>query len=193
MIHFGRAMPDVLTITQPCALDLDCPEGVARPGDSTLELARYLFSVRGKSVLDLGCGTGILGIAASKLGAREVWATDVSPAAVDCTRRNAQRNRAPLTAKAGDLFDAVRGQMFDLIVTTPPQLPSPPGARGPAFAGSDGLLFFDTILLQALKYLEEGGQVLTHLSSLADTRRFEPVEKPAGGSAVRPSTLLRRS
>ncbi len=166
-------MADVLTITQPCALDLECPEGVARPTECSLELARYLFSVRGKSVLDLGCGTGLFAIAASKLGAREVWATDVSPAAVECTRRNAQRNHAALTAKAGDLFDPVRGQLFDLIATSPPQLPAPPGARGPAFAGPDGLQLFDTILLQALKYLEEGGQVLTHLSSLADTKRFE--------------------
>jgi release factor glutamine methyltransferase len=173
MIHSGLAMADVLTITQPCALDLECPEGVVPPADSSLELARYLFSVRGKSVLDLGCGTGILGIVASKLGAREVTATDISPAAVECTRGNAQRNHAPVSVRAGDLFDPVRGQKFDLIVTHPPQMPAPPGVRGPGFAGPDGLLYFDPILLQALKYLEEGGQLLTLLGSLADTKRFE--------------------
>ena len=166
-------MADVLTITQPCALDLEVADGVHPPGESSLELARYLFSVRGKSVLDLGCGTGLFGIVASKLGAREVFATDVNPAATECTRRNALRNKAQVAVRTGDLFDPVRGQKFDLIVTNPPQTPAPPGARGPKFAGPDGLLYFDTILGQALKYLEEGGQILTFLISLADTKRYE--------------------
>lgn len=166
-------MADLLTLTQPCALDLEVAEGVHPPGDASLELARYLFSVRGKSVLDLGCGAGLFGIAAAKLGAREVFATDVSPAAVECTRQNALRNKARLSVLTGDLFDPVRGQKFDLIVTNPPQTPAPSGARGPKFAGPDGLFFFDTILMQALKYLEEGGQILTFLISLADTKRFE--------------------
>jgi release factor glutamine methyltransferase len=166
-------MTDVLTITQPCALDLECPEGVERPDDSSLEMARYLFSVRGKSVLDLGSGTGLFGIVAARLGAREVVATDVSAAAVDCTRRNAVRNKAAVTVRRGDLFDPVRGQLFDLIVTRPPQSPVPPGERGPSAAGPDGLLYFDSILGQCLKFLEEGGQLLTLLESLADTARFE--------------------
>lgn len=166
-------MADVLTITQPCAIDLECPEGVERPDESSLEMARYLFSVRGKSVFDLGCGTGLFGIVAAKLGAREVIASDLSPAAVDCTRKNAQRNKAPITVTRGNLFEAVRGQKFDLIVTRPPQTPAPPGTRGQTLAGPDGLLYFDTILEQTLKYLEEGGQLLTLLDSLADTRRFE--------------------
>lgn len=166
-------MADVLTITQPCALDLEVPDGVPRPDESALELARYLFSVRGKSVFDMDCGIGLLGIAASKLGAREVWATDPSPAAVDCTRRNAVRNKATVTVRTGEEFDGVRGQRFDLIITRPPQMPSPPGKRAPGLGGPDGLLHVESILSQTLKYLEEGGQILTHLISLADTKRFE--------------------
>src|SRR5439155_25349743 len=116
---------------------------VQTPGPASLDLLKYLFSVRGKTVLDLGCGTGIFAIAAAKLGAAEVWATDLSPAAVDCTRRNAERNGVDVTAKAGDLFEPLAGRTFDLIVTVPPQLPAPAGARGPGFGGVDGLRFFD--------------------------------------------------
>jgi ribosomal protein L11 methyltransferase len=47
---------------------------------------------RAPSVLDVGCGTGLLAIAASLLGARPVRAIDVSMAAVESTRDNSRRN-----------------------------------------------------------------------------------------------------
>lgn len=43
-------------------------------------------------VIDYGCGSGILGIAALKLGAREVWAVDNDPQALTATQDNAERN-----------------------------------------------------------------------------------------------------
>ena len=51
-------------------------------------------------VIDYGCGSGILGIAALKLGARAVWAVDNDPQALVATRANAERNdvAARLTA-----------------------------------------------------------------------------------------------
>jgi release factor glutamine methyltransferase len=165
-------MNRVLHVEQPL-LDLECPPGVHLPGDASVHLLRYLFTVRGKSVLDLGCGTGLFAIAAAKLGAAEVWATDLSPAAVDCTRLNAERNSVEVVAKAGDLFEPVAGRTFDLIVTVPPQLPGPAGARGPGFAGADGLRYFESILREAPEFLERGGELLTCLHSLAETRRFE--------------------
>ncbi len=47
----------------------------------------------GMSVVDVGCGSGALGIAAAVLGAARVWACDIDPAAVSATRDNAARNR----------------------------------------------------------------------------------------------------
>jgi ribosomal protein L11 methyltransferase len=46
----------------------------------------------GRSVVDYGCGSGILGIAALKLGAAHVWAVDLDPQALLATRDNAIRN-----------------------------------------------------------------------------------------------------
>jgi len=48
--------------------------------------------VVGRSVIDYGCGSGILGIAALKLGAAHVWAVDLDPQALLATRDNAARN-----------------------------------------------------------------------------------------------------
>src|ERR1700722_19519978 len=48
--------------------------------------------VMGRGVIDYGCGSGILGIAALKLGAAHVWAVDLDPQALLATRDNAIRN-----------------------------------------------------------------------------------------------------
>jgi ribosomal protein L11 methyltransferase len=48
--------------------------------------------VAGRNVIDYGCGSGILGIAALKLGAAHVWAVDLDPQALLATRDNATRN-----------------------------------------------------------------------------------------------------
>lgn len=46
----------------------------------------------GDRVIDYGCGSGILGIAAAKLGAAQVWAVDTDPQALQATRGNAETN-----------------------------------------------------------------------------------------------------
>ncbi|HHH82330.1 MAG TPA: 50S ribosomal protein L11 methyltransferase [Chloroflexi bacterium] len=59
----------------------------------------------GSAVADLGCGSGILSIAALRLGARHVLALDIDPAAVQATRENARRNHIEkgLTIELGGL------------------------------------------------------------------------------------------
>ena len=44
------------------------------------------------TVLDFGCGSGVLAVAALRLGAAEAWGTDTEPQALTATRRNAERN-----------------------------------------------------------------------------------------------------
>jgi ribosomal protein L11 methyltransferase len=46
----------------------------------------------GESVIDYGCGSGILALAALKLGARKAWAVDNDPQAIEATLENASRN-----------------------------------------------------------------------------------------------------
>ena len=50
------------------------------------------LNLENKSILDYGCGSGILGISALKLGARKVTAIDIDPQAIEATRINAQKN-----------------------------------------------------------------------------------------------------
>jgi ribosomal protein L11 methyltransferase len=71
----------------------------------------------GVAVLDLGSGSGILGIAAARLGAARVLALDIDPQAVKATLENARINAvtAVLVAREGPL-EAAGEAMFDIIV-----------------------------------------------------------------------------
>ncbi len=68
-------------------------------------------------VFDIGCGSGILGIAAAKLGAKSVVAVDLDEAAVMTTKENAQRNgvNTRFEVHHGDLMEVVTGKA-DIIV-----------------------------------------------------------------------------
>lgn len=72
----------------------------------------------GLRVLDIGCGTGILAIAAKMLGAREVVAVDLDPESVRATRENARRNGLEIEALVGDLLVGLEGYgSFDLVLS----------------------------------------------------------------------------
>ena len=64
--------------------------------------------LKDKVVIDYGCGSGILGVAALLLGARQVYAVDIDPQAVLATQQNAERNHVAerLQAFLPDAFQA---------------------------------------------------------------------------------------
>lgn len=68
------------------------------------------------TILDVGCGSGVLGVAALMLGARRAVGTDITPAAIDVSRRNAAANgvadRWSVTLEPLEVF----GESFDVVV-----------------------------------------------------------------------------
>jgi len=68
----------------------------------------------GERVLDYGCGSGILAIAAAKLGAAHVDGVDVDPQAVETALANARANRVALQAT---LPDALGAGHYDVVVS----------------------------------------------------------------------------
>jgi len=61
-------------------------------------IATHEAAVRGRRVLDYGCGSGILAIGAALFGAAPIDAVDIDPAAIQSTQDNAQANRVTLEA-----------------------------------------------------------------------------------------------
>jgi predicted nicotinamide N-methyase len=67
---------------------------------SGLATAQWLYQqpqlVKGLNVVDLGCGSGVVAIAAKQMGAEAVWACDIDPGALLATEANAQLNNVDL-------------------------------------------------------------------------------------------------
>lgn len=72
----------------------------------------------GATALDVGCGSGILAIAAGLLGARSVLGVDTDPIAVEATAQNAVRNDlgSVITARRGSMPVPASAGPFDLVM-----------------------------------------------------------------------------
>lgn len=150
--------------------------GVFAPRSDTwmlIDAVRRQALPAGARVLDLCTGSGAVAIAAA-LRDSPVMAVDVSRRALLAVRLNARLNgvRVRVRARRGDLFDAVRGERFDLIVANPPYLPAEDDAlpaRGPARAwdaGRDGRAVLDPLCAAAAEHLQPGGAILVVHSSV---------------------------
>ena len=119
VIHDGRHLPST---TYPIAIEIDAHLAF---GTGTHETTRMICAtlldmhLQGADVLDCGCGTGILGICALKLGARHCVGYDIDEWSADNTRHNAVINHVDqqMDALCGDatLLDGI-SQRFQVVM-----------------------------------------------------------------------------
>lgn len=105
-------------------LRLTCPAGIYQPDEisSTRFILRELLlcaHLYGPRALDMGTGSGAIALALAKSG-KVVTATDIDPEAVLCAQANAEDNDLSIDVRCSDLFSAVNGERFDLIVFNAP-------------------------------------------------------------------------
>jgi len=139
---------------------------------------------RVRRVLDMCCGSACLAVLAARaFPLAKVDAVDISDASLAVAERNRQlhglRHRVELVRS--DLFDALRGRRYDLILTNPPYVPQAVMRRLPREyrhepglalgAGDDGMDLVARILEAAPAYLYPGGAVLCEIGD--NRRSFE--------------------
>ncbi|HZD59734.1 MAG TPA: peptide chain release factor N(5)-glutamine methyltransferase [Anaerolineae bacterium] len=161
-------------------LDLVCRENVLIPRPETeLLVEEALVELRSlggpRLVMDIGCGTGAIALSiAHEYSDAFIYATDVSPAAIELTGENARRSglSAGVQIIQSDLFKDIgdlRGRL-DMVVSNPPYIPH--GELGslqrevqfePNLAldgGEDGLNFYRAIVEHSPEFLKPGGILL---------------------------------
>lgn len=153
---------------------------VPRPETEMLvsEAISFLEGRKSQKFIDLGTGSGAIAISIlAGLPRAQAWATDVSVAALEATKINAERHGVAqrLTVRQGSWWQAVpHTELFDLIVTNPPYIATErideldPEVRifDPKLAldgGWDGLDAYRAIASQAARRLGPGGIALIEI------------------------------
>ncbi|NEX20033.1 50S ribosomal protein L3 N(5)-glutamine methyltransferase [Thiorhodococcus mannitoliphagus] len=142
-------------------------------------------------VLDLCTGSGCIGIAAAVyLPEADVDLVDVSPDALSVARENVERHgvAARVRVLESDLFDGLRGNRYDVIVSNPPyvsraELESLPleyhrEPRLGLLGGEDGLDLVFRILAEADRFLTDDGILIVEVGSSAETLEQRLPEVP---------------
>ncbi len=149
---------------------------VYEPAEDTFLLAENLKIKKYDRVLEIGTGTGIIAIIASKK-AESVVAVDINRHAVECTRKNAEMNQAIVDVRLGDLFGPVEDEKFDLILFNTPYLPTSDEEvvddelEAAWDGGKDGRAVIDRFIEGLSKHLHSRGRIQLVQSSLSNVEQ----------------------
>lgn len=124
------------------------------------------------TVLDLGCGYGVIGIVIAKLNPKlKVYMVDINKRAVELAKLNAKLNNVEkqVTVLHGDLYEPVKDMKFNLIITNPPF--------------TAGFSIVERIIVEAKQYLETHGTIQL-VAKRAHKKIIELLEKIYGNVEV---------
>jgi ribosomal protein L3 glutamine methyltransferase len=167
---------------------------VPRSPIAELIVARFVPWVdvnRVHSILDIGTGSGCIALAcAAAFPQAQIDATDVSRDALDVARINRQRHGMDERVKLieSDLFSALEGKRYDIIVSNPPYVPredvlqlADEYQHEPAsglIAGDDGLDIVVRLLRDAALYLADNGILVVEVGYTHDALQAQYPEVP---------------
>lgn len=160
--------------------ELPAADGVYAPQEDSrllIDAMERAGVIPQRRVLDLCTGSGVVAIAAAELGAASVTAFDICPRAVRCSRHNARSAGVEIEVREGPWIRASSYAPFEVLVSNPPYVPTPPDAApapatgGPEWSwngGVDGRMVLDPLCATASRLLCGGGALLLVQSAFAD-------------------------
>ncbi len=115
------------------------------------------ISLKNKSFLEVGCGSGLISIFAAKKGA-VVSAVDISPVAQKCTSENALKNNVSVKVILSDMFESLPDSVFDIVMITPPYFKKNPESFAEhAWYAGENLQYFEKMFEGLKKVMNKKG------------------------------------
>lgn len=130
------------------------------------------FNLKGKQLLELGAGSGMISVYCAKHGA-VVTASDISLSALENIKTNALLNDCSINIIHSDLFDSIPKQQFDYIIINPPYFPKNPVNESEYawFCGNE-FQYFEKLFRQIEEFLYPQTTALMVLSEDCDIKKI---------------------
>lgn len=133
------------------------------------------LDLKNKTFLELGCGSGIVSLLASKKTA-SVTASDINQIALDFLVINASKNNLKLKIIYSDLFQNLENQSFDYIIINPPYYPKTPNnIKEQAWFCGENFEYFKKIFGQLPNYLTSETNCYMILSQDCDIEKIKAI------------------
>jgi release factor glutamine methyltransferase len=148
-----------------------------------------------RTAVDIGCGSGAIGVTWNLETGGECVATDISCDALLVARQNALRLESRVRFLACDLASALPAAAFDLVLSNPPYIPNPEGPglqrevrdHEPAvalFGGPTGVEIYERLIADAQRILRRGGWLVMEIGYQSQQRILDLLAPSWRGAEV---------
>lgn len=152
------------------------------PFADSLPLVRHFRVAPGERVLDVGTGSGVIGVFACCQGAGRVLGVDINPAAIRSARHNAEMHgfAGTMEVRQSDLFEAVGDEQFDVITANLP-FRNKPAHDVVAMSQWDTDFRTNTRFFEGVgRHLAPGGRIYFVQSNFGEIEAIQGLARAAG-------------